>query len=167
MVDKIKVTTTERNGVELEYREEGSPNSDYAALKGVALENSDDNRIHKGYNEVAFADPVNGTKKVSDLLAGTGMTPSEHRDLDQLVHNIMEDFYCEVTRVSNKISNVTFWDSVSKTLKIRETDITRTDGKVTEMVTKQYNSSGVLVETLTETIARTNGKITSITGVLT
>jgi len=96
-----------------------------------------------------------------------GISIQDHKLLDQLVHDIAEDCYIEVTRVSNKVSNIIIWTSSSKTIKIREFEISRdVNNKVQTIIVKQYNGSGVLLETYTKTITRTSGKVTSINGVI-
>ena len=96
-----------------------------------------------------------------------GIDVNAHKTLDQLVHGIAENNYTEITRTSNRVTNVTIWTTSGKTIKIREFVITR-DGnnKVQSVVMKQYNNSGVLVETYTQTITRTSGKVTAISGVM-
>ncbi len=98
---------------------------------------------------------------------GGGIDAAAHKILDQLVHGIAENCYIEITRSSGRVTNITIWTTSSKTLKIREFIISRDiNNKVQIVTTKQYNSSGVLVETFTQTITRTSGKITSISGVM-
>lgn len=97
---------------------------------------------------------------------GGGLTPSLHRLLDQLVHNIAETSYVEVIRSGGNVTDIITWASSAKLLKIRECNITRTSGKVSQVVIKQYDGSGIVVETLTKIIARTGGSVTSIDVVL-
>lgn len=68
----------------------------------------------------------------------------------------------EVTRSGNDITDIVVWTDNSKTTKIRETNITRSGGKVSQVVEKQYDGSGVLVQTLTSSITRTSGRVSSI-----
>jgi len=109
---------------------------------------------------------------------GSGLPPgtldgylqtTNHRGLDELVHNIAEDSFEEITYVNgNKVSNITVWTDVGKTTKIREEQFSYTNGnRVSQAVTIQYNSSGVAVETLTETFTYQGNRITSITRTLT
>lgn len=92
------------------------------------------------------------------------VSPSGHRILDQLTHNLDEDYYEEYTyNVSGSVSNTTFWTDSGKTLKIREYDYTYAGGKMTQSVEKQYDGSGTLVETLTKTYTWASSRITSIT----
>jgi hypothetical protein len=109
-----------------------------------------------------------GGQVVSLTAGGSGITPTTHRNLDQLVHDIAEDNYTEITRVAGKVTNVTVWTDNLKTTKIRETQITRTAGKVTQVVEIQYDGAGVVIvgETKTTTITRTAGKVTSLDEVM-
>lgn len=70
-VDKVKPLKMEDTTDGTEYDvgpTEVNPNEDYVTAKGLALENSDNHRVEKVDNEVAFDDPVNNQKKVSDLI---------------------------------------------------------------------------------------------------
>jgi hypothetical protein len=107
------------------------------------------------------------------IWGGTEFTPgpvlneTTHRPVDQLVHNIAETSYEEITRSGGNITDVIIWTSVAKTTKVRETNITRSGGSVSQTVEKQYNAAGTLVETLTSVISRTGGNIDNITNTLT
>lgn len=104
---------------------------------------------------------------IVSLVSGSGLSAGSHRALDQLVHNIAETSYLEVTRDGGgKTTDVIVWTDNGKTTKIREVNITRTSGKVSSVVVKQYDGSGTLAETLTGTITRSSGKVASIEWVL-
>lgn len=104
---------------------------------------------------------VNGV--VVSLITGTGITESQHQNLDTLNHWVDENSYDELTRVATRVTHVVVWDSPSKTIKIREELITRTAGKVSQLVAKQYDrTTGLLKETMTEVYTRTGGRVTSI-----
>ena len=121
---------------------------------------------HDGGDLVAY---VGGSVKSLTGVAAGGLTPVTHRPLDQLVHNIAEDNHTEVTRAAGVVTNVTVWTDGGMTVKIRESQISRTAGKVTQVVTIQYDGAGSVIvgETKTTTISRTNGKVTDIDEVLT
>lgn len=88
---------------------------------------------------------------------------TEHKNLETLLHNIAENNYEEINRdINNKISSVIHWDSISKLKKIREFLIYRTNNKVTQIQTKQYDNNGNLLLTLTQNINRVNNKINNI-----
>lgn len=95
-----------------------------------------------------------------------GIDETAHRELDQLVHDITENSFDEILKgVCGKIESYTTWTSPAKTLKIREQLISRDPLlRVSSVVTKQYDGLGIVVETLTETLARdSNGRVISIT----
>ena len=95
---------------------------------------------------------------------GSGITEAQHQDLDTLNHWVDQTSYDEIGRTDAKVTSITVWNNSSKTLKIREELITRLSGKVSEIVTKQYDrNTGVLKETLTEVFSRACGKVTNIT----
>jgi hypothetical protein len=97
---------------------------------------------------------------------GGGLTPSTHRALDQLVHDVAENSYTETEKTAGKISAVRTYTDSGKGTKIREEEYTYTSGKVTTIVTKQYDGSGTLAETYTETITYSGAEVDTITGVL-
>jgi hypothetical protein len=99
---------------------------------------------------------------------GSGLTPSSHRGLDQLVHAIAEDSFAEYIYSGVQVTDIIIWTDNGKTDKIRETTFTYTGNKVTTIVTKQYGSDGsTVVETLTQTLVYSGNKVTDITAVLT
>ncbi len=97
---------------------------------------------------------------------GGGLTPSTHRALDQLVHEIAENCHVDVVYTGSKVSSVVTWTDSGKTKKIREELYTYTGSKVTTVVTKQYDSDGNLAETYTESITYDGAKVDYIDGVL-
>jgi hypothetical protein len=94
--------------------------------------------------------------------SGGGITEEQHQGLKTLVHWVDENSFDEVTRTASRVTNITVWDSSSKIRKIREEQITRVGGKVSQIVSIQYDAVGNLKETQTEVISRTAGKVSSI-----
>lgn len=99
--------------------------------------------------------------------ASSGITEQEHTLLDTLTHNIAETNYAEITRSSGKITDLIIWETAAKLKKIREYNVTRTSGRISSVVAKQYDSTGTLKNTLTSTVTRTSGRISSVAEVLT
>ena len=97
---------------------------------------TDNHLVHTDSNEIAFSDPVNGSVKLSEVSA------IGHHDFDDLVHNISESNYMEITRSSGKLQKVTYWTSSGKTKKIREITVYRSSGKINIIHTGQFDSSG-------------------------
>ena len=104
---------------------------------------------------------------VVSLTSGSGLSPASHEVLDTLVHNLAESCYFEVTRTGNRISDLTWWTDSGKTVKVREINVTRTSGKISQIVIKQYDAAGAVItgQTLTGTVVRTGGRVDSITWV--
>jgi hypothetical protein len=98
--------------------------------------------------------------------ATSGISAPTHRSLDQLVHLIAETSYLEVTRTAGRVTAVIVWTNSGKTEKVREILITRTNGAVSQILTKQY-AAGVITETFTQSVTRSGGKVASIGAVLT
>lgn len=97
-------------------------------------------------------------------ITSTGLLPSTHRTLDQLVHELAEDAYCEIIRTNGRVSQIIFWEDLNKLKKIREFIYTRVAGRISQIEVKQYDSSGNLItgEYLTGTINITGGRISSM-----
>ena len=98
----------------------------------------------------------------------THLTSATHKTQDQLVHNIAETSYVELTRTGLQIDSVITWETVAKLKKIREELYTYSGSNVSIIVTNQYGSNGITIsETITDTISRDgNGFVTSISSVL-
>lgn len=92
-----------------------------------------------------------------------GFSSEAHRTLDQLTHEIDEDYYGEYTYSGNQATAYIVWTSVAKTLKIREYTYSYTGAQITGMVVKQYNGAGAVVETLTYTYTWSGSRIQSET----
>jgi len=95
--------------------------------------------------------------------------PTTHRALDQLPHDIAETAYLKLTKGGNdNYTNATWWTTSGMTQKIREYVITY-DGNddATQVVAKQYDGAGALVETYTLPIAYVTGDPDNIDAVLT
>lgn len=106
------------------------------------------------------------TKKFKPGSGGGGLTPSSHRALDQLVHEVAESSYTDIVYTGSKVTAVVTWTDSGMTKKIREELYTYTGVKVTTIVTKQYDSDGNLAETYTETVTYSGALVDNITGVL-
>ena len=126
--------------------------------------------VDRDGDNIAFRDKVQTTPLTLTDLLGGGLTPATHRPLDQLVHEIAEDAFLEVTRTTGKVSAITYWTDAGKTLKIRDVAIARDGGgKVSQTVETQYDAAGapIVGEVLTTTITRSSGKVVSMTMVRT
>lgn len=111
-------------------------------------------QVRKSGNDiVAFID---GSVK-SLTASSSGITESEHENLDTIVHDIAETSYDEVTYSGRRLMSTVTWDSASKITKVREVLLTYTGNRVTQVVTKQYDASGTLKNTLTETFSYIGG----------
>lgn len=70
-----------------------------------------------------------------------------------------ENMYDSQGRLTSKI----IWESLSKQKKITEVAMTYSSGRLLTAVTKEYNSSGALAETLTENITYVGSRVDKIT----
>lgn len=102
-----------------------------------------------------------------DTISASGITENQHRQLDQLVHNIAENSYTQLVYSGNKITDEIIWTTSGMTLKIRESNFTYTGNKVNQEICKQYNGAGSLVETSTKTYSYSGNSVVNITEVIT
>jgi hypothetical protein len=105
---------------------------------------------------------------IFNLRSGAGISEGSHRILDQLVHSIAEDSFEELSYTGSKVDSIIVYTDSGKTTKIREELYTYSGNKVSTVVTKQYDVSGVLIvgETMTETFTYTGSTVTSIDRVM-
>ena len=119
---------------------------------------------------IDYTGGTSGTGAVTINFASStgGITSSQHRTLDQLVHEIAEDSYCEIERTAGRVSSVVYYTDSGKGTKIRSIEYIRTAGRISGVVVKQYDSGGNVItgETLTGTITRSGGRVSSIDWVL-
>lgn len=94
---------------------------------------------------------------------GSGITEGQHRELDTLVHEVGETSYDEATYTGNQITAYIVWTSGDKVTKVREDLLTYSGSRVTQVVSKQYDTLGVLKEQITEVYAYSGNNITSVT----
>lgn len=151
-----------------------NPNQDAPSIRGFFLQKSkvdfpieEDELVYvvrDAGGNLVFRDNVDQTERtLSNLLAGGGITEASHKVLDQLQHNVAENSYQEIVRSAGKVVNVILWTNSGKTTKIRELAITRSAGKVSQLDVIQYDASGVELVRITGVVARTSGKVSSIT----
>lgn len=107
---------------------------------------------------------------LSELLesAAGGITESEHRSLDQLVHDIAETSYDEIVYTAGKVTRYTTWQTASKVKRIREITVTYSGNQVTNIKTEQFDSDGNLItgETINEVPTYSGSQITAVTRTL-
>lgn len=97
---------------------------------------------------------------------GSGITETQHKNLDQLVHLVAESSFEEYIYTGSRVDQIIVWTDAGKTTKIREELYTYTGSQLTTLVTKQYDGTGTLVQTLTETYSYTGQKLDDITRTL-
>lgn len=130
-IDKVKPLKIE-SGIETDFSPtETNPTEDYIAAKGIALENSDTHRVEKKGDEVGFDDPVNGSKKVSDLV-----TEVQEDDVTKVV----------ITKIINFKGNVNVTDEGNgkATVSINADGADDVEGITNRIITHEFNSVGSL-----------------------
>lgn len=173
MVDRVKPLKLESpasGGTETDlFSTSLNKNEDFVDCRGVAFQSdiSDDETVlstRDSSNRMTFKDAENTTPRTLTELAtgGTGLTEATHKALDTLIHGIAEDSHQQLTRSGGRLTNVTFWTDSGETQKIREIAITRTSGKVSQIVVIQYDGSGVEKVRITGTVTRSSGRVDSI-----
>jgi hypothetical protein len=172
-VQPLKIEGTDSGGEETDlFPTAMDRNEDYVDARGVTLQNLTSNddavRVERSAagGDLQFLDVANPTPTtLSQLKATSGITEEEHRNLDQLVHNLAENYFEEYTYDGNRVTGVITWASVAKLQKIREEQYTYDGSKVSEVVTIQYNAAGTEFERVTETYLYSGPKIVSTTSV--
>ena len=126
--------------------------------------------VNLRFRDEANPGTASGGFTLTELLAGAGggITAGQHRVLDQLVHDISEDSYEEISYTGNQVDSVVTWETSSKLKKIREQLFTYSGNKVVTIVAKQYDAAGALIagETQTETLTYSGNKVASIDRVM-
>ena len=89
-------------------------------------------------------------------------TEEQHRGFDTLVHNLAETLYESYVRSGAKVDKIVYYTNSSAITKIREESYIRAGNNVSSIITKQYNASGILTETLRQTYTRSSGKVVSV-----
>lgn len=116
------------------------------------------------------SDPYKQTAVSSPWVWGTfgsGLSEADHRLLDQLVHEIAETCYYETTYSGWRLTQEGWWTDSSKTTPIRVIDYTYSGPRISTEVRRQYDGSGILVETLTLTYVYSGWRVDHIDEVLT
>lgn len=163
-MDRVKPLKIESppDGTQLDlFPTEVDDQEDYISVKGIAFGSDIDFiDVDPSTGQIRISDSVYGTRTLPDSFGG--YTESEHAGVDQLVHNVSENAYMEVTRSGGLITSEVYWTDSGKTQKIREYIYTRSGNLISQIVIKQYDSSGILAETETRNYNRSGGFITSI-----
>lgn len=145
-----------------------NPNEDALDSRGLYIQDetsADDDVLvsRDSSGNMMFVDKIVTTPvSLSTLSAGGGLTPSQHAALDQLVHELSEDYYEEYAYTGGKVTSVDVWTSIAKTLKIRDYAYTYSGGKVATETIRQYDGSGSVVETLVYTYSYSGSTVTSV-----
>jgi len=107
--------------------------------------------------------------EISSTASGSGITYEEHEAIDSLVHNLNRTGVTELTRnAQGQVIEVDFRTAPVTGTLIRSASITRdTSNRVTVYVENQHDETGTIIQTLTNTVNRTGGKVTSVTTVRT
>jgi hypothetical protein len=118
-----------------------------------------------GYEHTCFSNlPSAAVWRTASGGGGSGITEAEHELLDTLVHDIDETSYDDVTYgIGSRVDSYIVWANVAKLLKIREEQYSYSGSKISQVVMTQYDGTGAVKMTITETYTYTGSKITSIT----
>lgn len=131
-----------------------------------ALNRDETTLIDRAGLDMRFKDGNNPAGKTLTELAasaGGGITEPQHEALDTLTHDIDETSYDEVIYSGSTPSSYIVWASAAKLLKIREEQYTYAGGKVSQVVTIQYDGTGAVKMTMTEVYTYSGNKVTSVT----
>jgi len=94
----------------------------------------------------------------------TSLTVSEHQQLDTLIHGISESSYFESQKVDDQTKYIRTYVDNTKSKLIREEEIVRDQsGNVGQIIIRQYDGDGNLVESEIQTLNRSaEGTVESI-----
>ena len=97
-------------------------------------------------------------------LSGSAITQQEHENIDSLVHVLAETSVEAISRdVFGRVAGVNVRTVPTTGTLIRSASITRNSfGLVTQVIENQHDASGVVIQTLTSSINRSAGVITSV-----
>jgi len=104
--------------------------------------------------------------KINSFSNGQIIVSGNHKYIDQLTHNISENFYEEFTYSGNNIMSATIYSSPAKTLKIREENFIYAENKILTSSFIQYDLQGIEVERLIQKYNYSGNTIVSVTGTL-
>ena len=128
------------------------------------LESNDlQSQFNSGSISIDFDSTSVSHSKLIELL--TNLSVAEHESLDTLKHGLSEQSYFEVLKdAEDRTQFITNWTDSTKTKKIREEEIVRTQtGQVDQIIIKQYDNQGTVVGTETQQLNRTiEGSVESI-----
>jgi hypothetical protein len=171
-IDKIqplKLEDPSTGGTETdEFPTEANPQEDHVESAGIVIDDAihrdEKVRIWRLNNDMLFADGNNPSPvTLSQLLAGgSGLTEAQHRDLNTLVHELDRDSYDEITYNGDKIIRFTSWIDATKMQKIQEFILSYIGGRVSQVVSTQYDNSGVLKAQMTETFTYSGSRVIAI-----
>lgn len=86
----------------------------------------------------------------------------EHIAEDTIAHNLRDNYYFTVEKIGSTTSKIIYFKDAAKTQKIREEEIIRNGGLVSQIILKIYDDNGILVETETQNLNRVSGRVDSI-----
>lgn len=85
----------------------------------------------------------------------------EHITEDTVAHNLRDNYYFAIEKIGGITSKIVYFKDAEKTQKIREEEIVRSGGLVSQIILKVYNN-GVVVETEIQNLNRIGGRVDSI-----
>jgi hypothetical protein len=151
------------------FEEDFDPNADAIDVRGVHVQNDTSNDAttllsRDASNNMTFTDSVAGSYTLAQLAAGgSGLTPTQHENLDTLTHGLVDTGYDVVTYTANKITNLTTWTDNTLVTKVREQQISYIGNKVSQTIEIQYDASGVEVYRIQEDYTYTGNNFANVT----
>ncbi len=107
---------------------------------------------------------IDDVRDALDYLDGYALDDAVHEGLNTLVHNIARTSFDEVVYgAGNRIDSVTTYTSAAKTQKIQQSDLSYSGTKISEVVTQQFDNTGLFLYSVTEAPVYSGNQITSVT----
>lgn len=166
-VKPLKLESTDSGGNQDDlYPTSLNPEEDHIECAGIVLDDpgliDESTVLWRDTNDMKFKDTHNPDGHTLTELAN--VNDSQHEILPTLVHEIDATTYDEITYSGNDVSSYIVWTNSGKTQKVREELYTFDIGhKVTQVVTKQYDGTGVVKMTMTENYTYSGSKVSTVT----
>lgn len=152
--DKTWTITVEDMGIELQPNE------------SINIENFTDKEIVESRNlknsggifelddiPISYDKMIKYIKKLSSIT---------HNIEDTHAHNLRDSSFFDTEKVNGVTSKITYYTDATMTKKIRQEEIVRDNGAVSEIISRIYDDNEQVVETETQVLNRVGGRVDSI-----
>jgi len=117
-----------------------------------------------GLTQTSATNVQDAIKDIDGAVSGGGLTEAAHELLDTQVHALAETREVVITRTNGKVTDILNRTTGGSPLNIRKTEVTRTAGRVTQILVRHYDAAGaeITAKRMTGALNRTAGRVTTI-----